>query len=195
MDDKFPFKGLLFKTNDFEGTQMARKNLIAFLDRRGIIDEDCGYYEDYDDVDDFISTNPSEFRDRVFDIMSEHFDLEFEELLTIKEKDAIRVDFQGVDDYNSSILGSFLGAIAPILQSSENDFITILDEDEDYHRFICYEDGKITSREGKLVFAGRDCTMNCAYQKQGVCRYTCAFGCEPSFDQTGSCKSRIANTK
>lgn len=188
INKNFIFRSLLFDVKDFDATEKARENLIQFFLDMELLDPV------YDDLDDLLPYQPAEFLDNAFEMISEHFDFEMEDIKTIKEKNAIRVDFLDLsecDDYDASILWDILVALEPLLVASEDDFIIFRDDDGNYYRFICNKDGKISKKESEVIFDGRDCNLNCAYQNNGVCRYSGVYGCEPNFDKFENCKSKI----
>lgn len=188
INENFTFCSLLFRNNDFNSTEKARENLIQFFFDEGFFDPD------YDDLDDFLPYQPAEFLDNAFEMISQRFDFEMEDIKTIKEKNAIRVDFLDLsecDDYDASILWDILIALEPLLVASEDDFIIFRDDDGNYYRFICDKNGKISKKESEVIFDGRDCNLNCVYQNNGVCRYSGVYGCEPNFDKFENCKSII----
>lgn len=188
LNENFTFRSLLFRDNDLNATKKARANLIQLFYDEDFLDPD------YDDLDDLLPNHPDDFLDNAFEMISTCFEFEMEEILTIKEKNAVRVDFLNLsefDDYDASILWDILVAIEPLLVASDDDFIIFRDDEGDYYRFVCYEDGKISKKESEVIFDGQDCNLKCAYQNKGVCRYSGVYSCEPYFDRFGNCKSII----
>lgn len=186
--ETFSFRSLLFSVKDFDATKKAKENLIQFF-----LDENF-FDPDYDDWEDLLPDRPAEFLDNAFEMISAHFCFELEDIKTIKQKNAVRVDFLGLsksDDYDASILWDILTALEPLLVASDDDFIIFREDDGDYYRFICYENGKISQKESEVIFYGRDCNLKCAYQNNGVCRYSGVYGYEPLFDEIGNCKNKI----